>query len=73
MQQIPDMGELIRMAQTPAGRKLIALLQRQGGAKLQLAISSAAGGDYPRAKEILSELLSAPEAQALLKELEEQK
>lgn len=73
MQQIPDMGELIRMAQTPAGRQLIALLQSQGGTKLQQAISNAASGDYTRAKEVLSDLLSAPEAQALLKELEEQK
>lgn len=73
MQQMPDMGELIRMAQTPAGQKLIALLQKQGGSQLQQAIAYAASGDYVRAKEILSELLSAPEARALLKELEEQK
>lgn len=73
MQQIPDMGELIRLAQTPAGKQLIALLQRQGGTKLHLAISNAANGDFTRAKEVLSDLLSAPEAQALLNELEEQK
>ena len=70
MQQIPDMSEWIRLAQTPAGQRLIALLQKQGGPQLQQAIASAAGGDYNRAKHILSELLSAPEAQALLGELE---
>ena len=73
MPQMPDMGELLRLAQTPAGKKLIALLQSQGGSGLQRAIASAAAGDYSRAREILSELLSTPEAQTLLKELEEQK
>lgn len=73
MKQIPDMSELIRLAQTPAGQQLIALLQKQGGSQLQQAIASAAGGDYSRAKGILSELLSVPEAQSLLKELEGQK
>lgn len=73
MQQLPDIGELIRMAQTPAGKQLISLLQSKGSPKLQQAISYAASGDYTRAKEVLSDLLSAPEAQALLKELEEQR
>lgn len=73
MPQIPDMGELIRLAQTPAGQKLIALLQRQGGSGLQQAISSAAAGNYAHARETLSNLLSTPEAQVLLKELEGQK
>ena len=73
MQQIPDMGELIRMAQTPAGRKLISLLQKQSGSQLQQAVTSAAAGDYTQAREILSVLLSSPDAQALLQELEEQR
>ena len=73
MPQIPDMGELLRLAQTSAGQKLIAFLQSNGGSGLQKAIASAAAGDYTRAKEILSALLSAPEAQTLLKELEGQK
>ena len=50
MQQIPDMGELIRLAQTPAGQQLIALLHKQGGSRLQQAICivAAAGchGEY---------------------------
>lgn len=73
MPQMWDMGELLRLAQTPAGQKLIVLLQKQGGSGLQRAIASAAAGDYTRARELLSALLSDPEAQALLKELEEQK
>ena len=44
--QIPDLSELIRLAQTPAGRQLIALLQKQGSSRLQQALASAASGDY---------------------------
>lgn len=73
MQQTPNISELIRMAQTPAGQQLIALLQKQDGAQLQQAIAYAVSGDYNRAKEILSKLLSSPEAQALLKKLEDPK
>ena len=73
MQQIPDMSELFRLAQTPAGRQLIAMLQKKGGNRLGEAVSKAAAGDYAQAKEILSDLLSSSEAQTLLKELEDSK
>ena len=73
MQQTPNISELIRLAQTPAGQQLIALLQQQDSAQLQQAIAYAVSGDYNRAKAALSKLLSSPEAQALLKELEDQK
>ena len=73
MQQIPDLGELIRLAQTPAGQRLIALLQKKGGSRLQQAIENAAAGDYDKAKAVFSELLSTPEAQVLIKELEGRK
>ena len=73
MQQTPNISELIHMAQTPAGQQLIALLQKQDSAQLQQAITYAVSGDYNRAKEILSKLLSSPEAQALLKKLEDPK
>ncbi|MGM9659434.1 MAG: hypothetical protein ACI3WQ_02430 [Faecousia sp.] len=73
MQQMPDMTELFRLAQTPAGRQLIAMLQKSGGARLNEAITKAAAGDYAQAKETLSDLLSSPEAQVLLKELEDNK
>lgn len=71
MQQTPNISELIRMAQTPAGQQLIALLQKQDGVQLQRAIAYAVSGDYNRAKDALSKLLSSPEAQALLRKLED--
>lgn len=73
MQQMPDMTELFRLAQTPAGRQLIAMLQKSGGTRLNEVITKAAAGDYAQAKETLSDLLSSPEAQVLLKELEDNK
>ena len=73
MQQTPNISELIRMAQTPAGQQLIALLQKQDSAQLQQAITYAVSGDYNHAKDALAKLLSSPEAQALLKKLEDSK
>lgn len=67
-----DMSEILRLAQSPAGQKLLSLLQQSGGAQLQNAISSASNGDYTQAKQTLSSLLADPEAQKLLKQLEEQ-
>lgn len=70
MQRNPDMSELLRLAQSPAGQQLITLLQRSGGSELQNAIAKASAGDYEQAKTAISSLLSSPEAQALLKQLE---
>ena len=52
MEQIPDMGTLLRLAQKPAGQQLLALLQRSGGEELSQAIFKAASGDYQQAKQI---------------------
>jgi hypothetical protein len=66
-----DLSELMRLAQSPAGQQLIALLQQNGGARLQTAVEKAGSGDFTQAKQILSSLLSNPEAQVLLKQLED--
>lgn len=68
-----DMSEILRLAQSPAGQQLVSLLQRTGGTQLQNAVAMASGGDYEQAKQALSSLLASPEAQALLKQLEEGK
>lgn len=70
MQQIPDMSQLMQLAQSPAGQQLIRMLQQSGGNELQDAIAKASAGDYAKAHKTLSSLLSSPEAQALLKQLE---
>lgn len=72
MQHNPDLSELLRLAQSPAGQQLIALLQQSGGDALQTAVEKASAGDYTQAKKAMSSLLSSPEAQKLLKKLEEE-
>lgn len=64
-----DYYELYRLAQSPAGRKLLTLLQESGGTKLASAMEKAAQGDYTQAKKELGVLLDTPEAKALLGEL----
>lgn len=73
MQNQPDMDQLMKLAQSPAGQQLLAMLQRNGADTLQNAIAMAAAGDYQEAKQTLSTLLSSPQAQALLKQMEEGK
>lgn len=73
MQHTPDLSQLMKLAQSPAGQKLLAMLQQSGGDALQDAVSKASVGDYGQAKTVLSSLLSAPEAQTLLKQLEDMK
>ena len=64
-----SMGEIMRLAKSPAGQQLIAMLQKQSSAKLEEAVSQAKTGDYAQASQTLSTMLSSPEAQKLLKEL----
>lgn len=64
-----SMQDAMRLAQTPAGRQLLALLQQQNSAELQRAIGYAAAGDYKNAQTLLSSMLDSPEAKALLDQL----
>lgn len=61
--------EVMRMAKSPAGQQLIALLKQGDSIQLQQAISQAKTGDYNQASQTLSAMLSSPEAQQLLKDL----
>ena len=71
MQSMPDLSYLMKLARSPAGQQLLALLQSSGGNELQAAISQASKGSYDQAKQTLSALLASQEAQDLLKQLEE--
>lgn len=68
-----DPAEIQRLAQSPAGQELLALLQRSGGQNLQNAMQRASAGDYSEAKSALSGLVSSPEVQRLLRQLEGQR
>ena len=61
--------EALRLAKSPAGRQLMAMLQRSDSGQLQQAMQQASAGDYAKASQTLNSLLGSEEAQALLKEL----
>lgn len=61
--------EIMKLAKSPAGQQLMAMLKQQDRAKLEQAAAQARTGDYSQASQTLSAMLSSPEAQKLLKEL----
>ena len=62
----PDISALMEMLQSPAGQRLLELIQQQDSPALQSAV---AHGNFTQAKEMLSDLMNDPEAQKLLREL----
>ena len=64
-----DMSQIMRMAQSPAGKKLIALLKQNDSDEMQQAMKQAADGDYSQAKNAIDKFLSTPEARALVEQL----
>ena len=64
-----SMQEILRLANSPAGKQLIAMMQQQGGNELQKAMAKAAAGDYTQVKQSIETMMSDPKAQQLLKEL----
>ncbi len=67
MQQNPDYSQLFRLAQSPAGQKLLKRLQESGGGALRQAVSE---GDVARLRQLLTALMKDPQTAQLLKELE---
>ena len=67
-----DSTELIRLAQSPIGRKLLTMLQESGGQELHSAMEKASGGDYRDAQKAIQAFRSNPEARALLEQLRRQ-
>lgn len=71
MQPMPDIAALLKIAQSPAGQKLLAMLQASN-ADLSRVTASAASGNLEEAKQALSGVLYSEEARQLLKQLEKQ-
>lgn len=72
MPKLPNplpMQEILRLAASPAGQQLIALMKQQSGNEFQNAMDRAAKGDYSQAKRAIETIMSDPKAQQLLKEL----
>ncbi len=64
-----SMEQAMKIANSPAGRQLITLLQQRGGDDFQKAMANAASGNFEMAKDSLSSVLQDPKVTALLKEL----
>lgn len=64
-----SMDEIMRLAKSPAGQQLIAMLQQEDSTKLQQAVTQAQTGNLSQAGQTLSSILSSPEAQQLIKKL----
>ena len=64
-----SMEQIKALAASPAGKKLMAMIQKASPKDLQAAKSSAQKGDLAAAKESLSSLLKDPNIQSLLKDL----
>lgn len=65
-----SINEAARVAKSPAGAQLLAMLQQADAAKLQQAARQASNGQYQEALSTIETLLSSEEAKKLLKELE---
>jgi hypothetical protein len=65
-----SMEDARRLAQTEPGQRLISHLQSQNPRQLQAAMAQASAGDYEQLKKTLAAFMDTPEAQALLRQLE---
>jgi len=63
-----SMSQAMEFANSPAGRKLIRILQKKNDPKMEQAVRSAAAGNPDKAKQDIASLLKDPEIQALLKQ-----
>ena len=61
--------ELMQLANSPAGKQLLALLQQSDPAVLRAAMTQAAQGQYTQAKELLTPLMESQQARSLLQQL----
>ena len=72
MQSMPDIAALLKIAQSPAGQQLLAMLKSQNTGDLDSIAATAASGNLEAAKEKLGTMLTSKDAQELLKQLEKQ-
>ena len=64
-----DFSELMKIANSPAGQELISLVQKNRDEHFDRAMQQAQDGDYSQAQAMLSQILSTPEARALMEKL----
>lgn len=71
MQPLPDVNELMKLAASPAGQQLMAMLKSDDTIDLKKLAQSASSGNLTDAKAQLSAFLASEKTKALLKQLEQ--
>ena len=64
-----NMKEAMKLANTDAGKQLLALLQDQQRDTLESAMAQAQAGNYEAVKKTMSAALASPEVQRLIKQM----
>ena len=64
-----SMQEALRLAKSPAGQQLLAMLRQADSGQLQQVIHQANAGEYTAAQQTLQSLLDNPNMQNLLQQL----
>ena len=64
-----SMQEALRLANSPAGQQLLAMLRSADSTGLDQAAAEASAGDYAKASKTLSRLLSSPEIKQFLEDM----
>ena len=64
-----SMQDALRLANSPAGKELLSILQSQNSENLQKAKSQAEKGEYDAVQKTLSGLLQDPKVRKLLEEM----
>lgn len=66
-----SMQDALRMAESPAGQQLLAMLRSRDAGQLQQVIDLAKAGDLAKASASIQSMLSSQQARELLKQMEE--
>ena len=64
-----SMQDAMRLANSEAGQKLLAMMKNRDPKMLEKAAAQASAGNYEQLKQTMSAFLSTPEARALLEQL----
>ena len=64
-----SMEDALRLAKSPVGQQLLALLQQYDPNAIKQAMQQASNGDYNKVKETLTPLLASQDIQSLLRQM----
>ena len=64
-----SMQEALRLANSPAGQQLLALLRQSDPETMQKVMQQASSGNYSQIQEILAPLLASEEVKKLIRQM----